>query len=164
MAIQRYYWTEDFDEESFDEFIQFQNELPDGTPFEVWLDCNGGNCMIAEMLKELFESYPEEDFQLVGCGKLCSAALDLFVTTQCKKYLIPGTIGMAHTISRKVYVNGKGELKMRFSEEKIMQNIYPMVEEFESRLPAVIGDEAMRQYLNNEDVWISTSEIQKFLT
>ena len=164
MTIQRYYWTEDFNEESFNQFLQFQNKLPDGTSFEVWLDCNGGNCMVAEMINELFESYPEEEFQLVGCGTLCSAALDLFVTIKCKKQLIPGTMGMAHTISRKVHLNGRGELKLRFSEEKIVQNIYPMVEEFESKLPGVIGDEAMRQYLNDEDIWISTKEIEKLLT
>jgi len=162
--VKRFYWSDDISEEMFNTFLQFQNEIPEDSRFEVWLDCDGGECSVAEMLNLLFESYGEDKFQLVGCGRLCSAALDLFTMTKCQKYLVPGTIGMAHTISRKVYVDGKGNMKMKFSEEKIIHNKYPLVDAFEYKLNQVMDKTSVEQYFNNEDVWLNTEDIEKFLT
>lgn len=164
MKIKRYYWTEQFDEESFDKFLQFQNELTEEDSFEVWLDSEGGNCITAQMLKELFESYDPEKFQLVGTNILASSALDLFVTVKCNKTLIPGTLGVTHTMSRYMKIDGKGNRRIKFSEEKKINNTYPLVVEFEKKLPSVLTDEEMRKYYENEDVWLSTEEIKKLLT
>lgn len=162
--VKRFYWNDDISEEMFDTFLEFQNEVPEGMKFEVWLDSPGGKCHVSEMLKLLFESYGEEEFQLVACGTICSAALDLFTVVKCNKYLVPGTIGMAHTISRKVFVDGKGNIKKEFSEDKIISNQYPIVDTFETKFKEVMDEESINQYFDNKDVWLSTEDIKKFLT
>lgn len=162
--IKRYYWNEDLEEESFQDFLKFQNELSEDDKFEVWLDCDGGSCTTAEMLKALFESYPEDKFKLIACGRICSAALDLFITVNCYKYIIPGTLGMVHTLSRTAKLDYKGKIKVTGTEDKIINNKYPIVDKVESMLPSILTAKEMKMYNDNQDVWLSTEEIGKFLT
>jgi hypothetical protein len=164
--IRRFYWNDELNEDVFETFLQFQNELPEGMKFEVWLDSPGGKCIIAEMLRELFESYDPEQFQLVACGSIFSAAFDLFVTVKCPKYLVPGTTGMVHTTSRRVSVRpGTGKIKLDFTEDKLLYKVkYPLVEAVEARLPSILTKEEWEAYENDEDIFLTTEEIQKFLT
>lgn len=162
--IQRYYFNTEINEESFQDFINFQNSIDKDAKLEVWLDSCGGECMYSEMLKLIFEAYKSEDFQLVGAGNLLSSALDLFVGTECVKYLVPGTIGMVHTITRNAPPDTKGKIKMKFSEEVCYNREYPLVESMNKKINTYLSKEQKVRYDNNEDIWISYDDILKFLT
>lgn len=164
--VKRFYWNDEINEDMFYNFLQFQNEIPEGMKFEVWLDSPGGNCAVAQMMKELFESYDSEQFQLVACGSIFSAAFDLFVTVDCRKFIIPGTIGMVHTTSKRVSIRPvKGTMKLDFTEEKLVYTRqYPMVQEVEDKLPSILTKEELEAYENDKDVFLTTDEIKKFLT
>jgi hypothetical protein len=164
--VKRFYWNSDIDEEMFDLFLTFQNELPEGMKMEVWLDSPGGKCIIAEMMKEIFESYDKDKFTLVACGNIFSAAFDLFVAVDCSKHIIPGTVGMVHTTSKRVSIRPtKGHIKLDFSEEKLIYKVkYPIVELVEEKLPHILTAEEMLAYENDKDVFLTTEEIKKFLT
>lgn len=164
--VKRFYWNDDIDEEMFDLFLNFYNELPEGVSVEVWLNSNGGQCIVAEMMKDLFESFDKDKFTLIACGNIFSAAFDLFVTVDCTKRIIPGTIGMVHTTSKRVSIRpGKGHIKLDFSEEKLIYKIkYPIIEQVEAKLPSILTAEEMQAYENDKDVFFTTEEIKKFLT
>ena len=162
--IKRYYWNQDIDENSFHEFLAFQNELTEDDSFEVWLDSDGGDCITAEMLKSLFESYSEDKFKLIATGRICSAAFDLFVTVNCNKFIIPGTLAMTHTVSRNVKADYRGTIKSKATEYKIINNTYPIVDKIEAMLPKILTSEEMEMYNDNQDIWLTTEEIKKFLT
>ena len=161
--VKRYYLNSTIDDKAFDKFLKFQNDITD-EKFEVWLNSNGGDCITGEMFKQVFESYSEEQFQLVGTEKLYSCALDLFVTVKCKKLLIPGTIGMIHTSSNWVKINNSKELRLKYSEEKSLDYNFPMMEEMDKKLPDVLTVEELERYKNNEDIYLTTNDILKFLT
>ena len=146
-------------------FIDFSNELSPDDDIEVWLESDGGYCVFAEALRLIFQSYAPDRFSLVGVCSLHSAALDLFISTDCSKVLIPGTIGMVHTISRSVKVGYDGKIKTKFSMDKLLTNVkYPMVEKMEKLIKKNLTNEEYAKYLDNEDVYLTTEEIEKFLT
>lgn len=162
--VKRYYWNDKFTDKSFDKFIKFQNDLAPDTRLEVWLNSDGGLCYIGEMIRELFESYDPELFMLVASGRICSSAFDLFVAAKCQKHIIPGTIGMVHGSSQWVEINESKAIKLKFTEEKLLEIKFPMIELVQSKLPNVLTLEELNKYYENEDIYLTTEQIKKFLT
>lgn len=163
--MKRIYLKGDIDEEMLQEFIDFDSTLTPEDEIEVWLDSDGGYCIYAEALRMLFQSYSSDRFSLVGVRKLSSAALDLFVCTDCSKVLIPGTIGMVHTITRPANVDYGGNMKTKFSMDKLLTKVkYPMVDKMEILIKKNLNPQEYDKYLDNEDVYLTSEEIEKFLT
>lgn len=145
------------------ELFDIQNQLTEEDKFEIWLDSEGGDCDVAEGLRLIFESYEESKFQLVACGFLESSALNIFVSTNCRKKVVPGTIGLFHTISVTRSFNNKGKSRMEPSRERVYTDFYfPSVEEAEEELLKYLSEDDTERYNNNEDVYIGTEVLEKF--
>lgn len=160
----RYYWNDEFTDRSFDKFIKFQNDLTEDEKFELWVNSNGGECIVGEMVRDIIESYDSDKFTLVGADRLYSCALDLFVTAKCKKRLIPGTTGLVHTTYSWVKINDMKEFRLKYSEDKLLINGCSMVKEMDELIPKVLTEEELDKYYHNQDVYLTTEDIKKFLT
>ena len=161
--VKRFYLKGEIDVDLFQELLEIQNKIEDDIDFEIWLDSEGGDCSIAEAFRAVFESFNIDNFQLVGVRYLASSALNIFIATNCNKFVVPGTIGLAHTPTVNHSYTHRGETKMKNSElEVFTKTKFPTVEEAEEKLKKHLSKKDIERFDNHEDVYIPTEILSKF--
>lgn len=150
-----FYVESHIDLELFEKLVQFVNEYGDSHIIEVWLNSPGGDCMAAEMIRDLIEEY---QMPIVGCYLIGSAAFNIFMTANVYKRLVPGTKGIFH---RSFYSNIRMDesFKPMIDSEfkRFMGENFRTVDEAVAKIP--LDAKQKRKFKRNEDINFTYEEL-----
>ena len=93
---------------STQDFIKQFNSIDKTIPFNIYINSEGGDIAHADVIIDLINQYSEL-ITLTAVGQISSAAFNIFFFTNCKKQVLPQTIGMCHSSWTSVYFNETGK-------------------------------------------------------
>ena len=109
-------YDQDFDSELLTKVTEAVNS-PD-EEITIYLFSDGGCNSVCNVLLNIIEN-DRDRFKLFGYELLSSSAFEFFVKAECKKELMPLTIGMIHQGFRTVSINDNLKPSDRFNKEII---------------------------------------------
>ena len=86
------HFNENINADSLSKVIDFTNQLIENERYGIiYLNSNGGSSMHKDAILDII-NVNSKLFKLVGYGRLCSAAFDLFFSAKCDRKLVDGTL------------------------------------------------------------------------
>lgn len=83
----------------------------------IYMDSSGGDVSVMFAMIDIINNH-KSFIELIGNGKLYSAAFFIFYTVKCPRKLLPGTMGMAHLIRATIDIVGN---KGYYDSDKALQ-------------------------------------------
>lgn len=97
---------EPFKKEMLEKFFQAVNS-PDEI-IRIFMCSEGGEVSVLEAMLHTISLDPKR-FKIVGYEELDSCGFEFYLRAQCSKTLLPGTIGMYHQSTNKIFLDDKGK-------------------------------------------------------
>ncbi len=94
------------DEELSDKIVSMYNGSHDNNT--IYLSSHGGGYAAMQNILDMINKH-KENTVLIGYEYLGSAAFELFFLSECKRELIPGTIGMCHMSTSQISMNERNK-------------------------------------------------------
>lgn len=160
--------NQEINDEFFQKLTDGYNSLPmspNGELLEgldIWLASDGGNNSIAMAAIELINRN-KHITTINGYSHLCSNGFKIFFQVECKKFLIPETIGMYHLSHLNTVMYEKNILKnsefdefskRRMTNSKYLEDTHKYVN---------FTDKEMEIMLSNKDLWFDYPRLLKML-
>lgn len=150
-----YHFDTDISLESFNKLVEFVNVYGDQSIIEIWLNSPGGDCMVAEMLRDLIEEY---QMPIVACYVVASSAFNIFMTANTIKRIVPGTKAVYH---RSFFHSMKldDEFKPIIDSEfrRVFSESYRCIEETNDKIN--LNTKQKRIYKKGEDINFTYAEL-----
>lgn len=151
---------EEINADLFEKITNFLNEVPLEEEINIWLSSNGGQSLITEAIRDLFEA--DERVTLIAFDTIASSALDLFLTTKCNKRLTPGTNAMYHqTAYPNVKVLRKDKKPMFGNQEPIIEDVSRTEIEADEIISRILTDKEIKKYNKGEEIWIGYQRLKE---
>ncbi len=156
-------WRDEVNYELTTLFITTLNEMNDEGELTFYFSSRGGSITAENIILDLIENTNTE-VTMVVVGEVYSAGFSLFFKANCKREILPGTIGMMHSAQVDVTLNHHGNptyhegvayKKMLQTEDKL----------FAKELCDVLGMTPLqkKKVMRGDDVYFITEEMRKFL-
>lgn len=102
--------------------------------------------------------------EIVGFGRICSTAFDLFFSAKCEKRLLDGTVGMYHQAVTKVDMNERWRLVYKEDEAKkpwMRKHMGSISTALCDKLGFTVKDK--KKINRGDDVWFQPGQMKQFL-
>ena len=150
-----YHFDSEINLESFTKFVEFVNAHADQSIIELWLNSPGGDCMVAEMLRDLIEDY---QIPVVACYVIASSAFNIFMTANTVKRIVPGTKAVYHrSFFPSIRLDDKFKPVIDSEFRRVMGESYRCVDETNEKVKLNVKQK--RMYKKGEDINFTYAEI-----
>ena len=144
-------YDQDFDSELLTKVTEAVNS-PD-EEITIYLFSDGGCNSVCNVLLNIIEN-DRDRFKLFGYELLSSSAFEFFVKAECKKELMPLTIGMIHQGFRTVSINDNLKPSDRFNKEIIERTKRYAKNDDENFIQKLgLKPKELREYKKGNDVY-----------
>lgn len=156
---------EGFDKKMLTKFMEAVNQ-PDEI-ISIYILSSGGTVAVMEAMLHVISLDPKR-FNIVGYSELDSCGFEFYIRAQCKKYLIPGTIGMYHQTCTDICLNDKGKPQYYDGEAYLKRKkkfFYPEMIKFMDQCE--MTSKEIKRIKNGDDVYFQYDrflEIEKAYT
>lgn len=95
-----------FDKEMLEKFFTALNSKE--KLITIYISSDGGLVSVLDTILHAISLDPKR-FKVIGYDELCSCGFEFYVKVNCQKTLLPGTIGMYHQSTNKIFLDDKGK-------------------------------------------------------
>lgn len=146
--------------EMFRSLIEAYNKLKEKEWLVIYLNSSGGDPDASQAITTLINKNATLT-EIIAYGRICSAAFDIFFKSECERYILHNTVGMAHVTGVLISVtdgpiddSDKVYIKYAKEDKDMWMNFYKELG-FKSSELSKIKD--------GKDVWFDYKRLRQFL-
>lgn len=154
---------DEFNDDMLDKIISFYNTPFTGERF-IYMNSYGGDHQVMQAIMDII-NHNKDITTLVGYNRLSSAAFEMFFKCECKKVLLPGTVGMFHTSVTDISIDERAiphfpvdVLRHKWVKTYLRQRTIKLLDKLN-----MTNKEKRKILEKGEDQWFSETRMVEFL-
>jgi len=152
----------DIDEDMIYCFTEDYNKLKLDQPVTIYLNTGGGDTSIGDAIIDIINTSPF-DITLVAAGYIYSAGFDIFFSSNCKKRILPGTLGMIHFSYAMVDINENGQTSTPHAKFLISEMKNSKANTVERLRELGLTPTELKKVNSNADCFFTTQRLNELL-